>query len=233
VTAKTKRRVFIALVVAALALPAETILLKALSSPTADDAAQSWVTGLSTADLVRESGRIQGYPFAYRRAIMGALTPELRSHVWRSHIYSYIQTYSSLDADAVAALMAAAAAASPDAFSQPSDATRAQASAAASDVEARLGREVAEFLLHRLGPKDGQFASLEPVTDKIARLVRQSFVAMAFIEDCDCNMDFGCGGGMYCSDTTACRTVESWPACGWFWNETCDGLCKAGFPSGG
>jgi hypothetical protein len=234
VTAKTKRRVFIALVVAALALPAETILLKALSSPTAEDAAHAWVSGLSAGQRIREAGRIQSYPFAYRRALMGVLTPDMRSTVWKAHIYAYIQTHADvLDDDALAALEAAAAAASPETFDAPSAASRAQAAAVAVQVEARLGREVAEYLLYRLGPKDGQAATIEPIVDKLAGLLRRTFVAMAFIEECDCNMEFGCGGGMNCKDTIACTVIETWPACGWWWNETCNGLCIAGLPGGG
>ena len=58
-----------------------------------------------------------------------------------------------------------------------------------------LGREDAEYLFARLGPRDGQFASIEPVGMRLTNWVRGLFVAMADVEDCDCNVDFGCDIG--------------------------------------
>ena len=82
-TSKTRRRVFVCMVVAALTLPAESILLKALETPTVDGAAQAWVTSLPPDVLTGAAGSIQSFPFAYRRQIMTALSPWLRSRVWR------------------------------------------------------------------------------------------------------------------------------------------------------
>jgi hypothetical protein len=233
VTVQTKRRVLVAFVLAALLLPAEGILLKALQVTSEEQAAEAFVAGLSRAQLHVEAGRITLHKLAYRRAIMRALTPDQRSQVWREHIYAYIRAYPDLPADAVAALEAAAASASTAAFTLPTAETRAATAAAAAQVEAHLGRTVAEYLLYRLGPKDGQYATIEPVSDKLAAWVRETFVLTARIEDCDCNKDFGCESQMFCSDTTACTVDTEWPACGWFWNEDCNGLCKVGLPSGG
>jgi hypothetical protein len=233
-TTKTRRRVFIAVIVAALTLPAETVLLRALSAPAPDDAAQTWASALTEPELDAASDKVQDYTFPYRRAIMKALSPEKRSRVWRTHIARYMKKFPDLDAGAVAALESAIAVASPESFSNPTDATRASVAAVAAEVEARLGKDAARYLLYHLGPTSGTVPAPVSLTDRLAGLVRQSFVALAVIEDCDCNYDWdGCSMANYCSISTACRTDEEWPACGWLWQSICDGLCKAGLPGAG
>src|SRR6187401_1886451 len=91
VTTRTRRTLFVSMLVLALTLPAETILLKALQSPTDAEAIQAWASDLDSAQLATAASRIQTYPFAYRKEILRALTPEQRSGVWRSHIAAYIQ----------------------------------------------------------------------------------------------------------------------------------------------
>ena len=40
-----------------------------------------------------------------------------------------------------------------------------------------IGRDQAEFVLYRLGPRDGTFASLEPLSERAANWVRRAMVA--------------------------------------------------------
>ena len=226
---RTRRRVFVALVALALTLPAESILLKAVSTANQTEAAAAWAADLSGSEIRSAAQHVREYPLAYRREILRKLTGQERSDIWRAHIEGYITAHPELSSEAVAALEAARDAASPEALSAPTAASRGHIAVVASEVQNLLGREVAEYLLYRLGPKDGQFASREPITDKLANYVRQAFVAMAFVEECDCALDFGCQAGMVCRSNLGCTPDNDWPACGWFWNDICDGLCRATF----
>jgi hypothetical protein len=229
VTAKTRHRLIFGLVVVALTLPAESILIKALSAEDAQQAVTQWASGLPPETLEGAAAQIQSFPFAYRRAIMAALSPERRSQVWRHHIAMYIGDHPELDAAAVAALQAAIDVASPEAFASPTAETRAQVDAVGNQVVALIGRDAAEYVLYRLGPRDGTFASLEPTSERLANFVRGTFVLLARTRECDCNMDWGCAGYfVHCQDNTGCPPDNDWPMCGWLWNMVCDGLCYSG-----
>ena len=226
---RTKRRLLVCALVLAFTIPAETILLKAVSTTDTRQAVDLWASGLSADTLDSAAGAIQAYPFLYRRAIMKALSPAKRSQVWRSHIQGYIDSHPGLDGAAVSALRDAIDVASPEAFASRSDTISARVSAVGAQVTAALGKDEADYVLYRLGPRDGTFASLEPIGMKLANWVRKTYVAIARQEDCDCNLGWGCESfGTYCSDTTSCNVDDSWPACGLFWTSNCDGLCKAG-----
>jgi len=228
-TTKTRRTLFVSVLLLALALPAETILLKALQSPTDAVAIQRWATTLDDARLATAASRIQSYPFAYRKEIMRKLTPEQRSSVWRNHITTYIQQHPELASDAVTALNAAVAAVTPDALSRvASKAERLSTTAIAEQVQTLLGKDTAKYLFYTLGPADDTIASREPLTMKLASYVRNHFVVQARQSNCDCASWFGCDvWGTICSTTYYCYSFSSWPACGWWWNYECDGACMA------
>jgi hypothetical protein len=134
-----------------------------------------------------------------------------------------------LDANTASELQAAISLLTPDLLSRPAtDAERTQIHAIAAEVTASLGTATALDLLYYLGPADGTFASAEPITQKLADLVRRSFTLLANGSDCDCNTGWGCGGGG-CSNSTGCNVITSWPACGWLWEDPCDGSCTANF----
>jgi hypothetical protein len=225
--------VIIALVAVALTLPAELVLLQALSNPDPRLAISSWVTGLDAVELESAAAQVQFFPVAYRKEILRALKPEGKSKAIHRHIQSYIDAHPGLDASALVLLEAAKAFARPEVFEQPTAADRASAQTIGEQAVALLGREDAEFLFARLGPRDGLFASAEPVSMRLTNWVRGLFVAMADAEDCDCNVDFGCDTTMYCKSGTGCTVDSDWPACGWFWMQDCNGVCRLGLPSGG
>jgi hypothetical protein len=226
VTTRTRRTLFISFLVLALTLPAETILLKALQSPNDITAVQGWVADLDSAELTSAANQIQSYPFLYRKEIMRALTPDARSSVWRNHIATYIRQHPELGSDAVNALNAAIAVATPHALSADATKTEVAASVAVGEqISTLLGRDTAKYLLYYLGPVDGTFASREPLTMKLASFVRSHFVVLA--ESCDCAMYFGCDiWGGECTQSTWCDSNSAWPACGWLFNSTCDALCR-------
>jgi hypothetical protein len=211
-----------------LTLPTETILLKALTTPNPKQAAQQWVQSLTPSQLSSAASSIQSYPFVYRKAIMAALSPAMQSWVWQSYLENYLAANPNLDANTTSELQAAIALLTPDLLSRSATSVeRAQIHAIAAEVTAALGTQTALDLLYRLGPPDGTFASAEPVTQKLADLVRRSFTLFANSSDCDCNTGWGCDGGGNCSGSTGCNVINSWPACGWLWEDPCDGSCAS------
>ena len=234
VTASTRKRVIVALVAVALTLPAELVLLQALSNPDSRLAIKSWVAGLDAAELDSAAAQIQSFPVAYRRAIAKALSADRKAGVLQRHIQKYIDGHPALDSSALVLLETARAFVRPTLFERPTAADRAAAQVIGEQAVTLLGREDAEYLFARLGPRDGQFASVEPVGMRLANWVRGVFVAMADdAVDCDCNIDFGCDTNETCKAGSGCVVDTDWPACGWFWLQDCDGLCRVALPGGG
>jgi hypothetical protein len=225
----TTSLVTIALTVA-LTLPLEVVLLEALTTTSTEQAVYEWVADLSTTELDQVAAQIGFYPVAYRKEIMRALSPVRRSQVWRDHIRTYAAERPWLPADALPVLEAALTLATPEALSAPTDASRAQIRLVAEQVEAMLGREEAEYVLYRLGPRDDlQVASAEPLRMRLANYVRSLMVAQADLPACSCAIDWGCDGySTHCSSLSECEPDEEWPMCGWLWQETCDGRCASG-----
>jgi hypothetical protein len=219
----------VAAIAVLLALPTETVLLKALTNPTPKAAAKQYVSSLTPDQLSAAASSIEAYPVVYRRAIMTALMPPVQAQVWQNHIAAYLAANPGMDPAAVSALQDAIALISPQLFTgPPTDAERAQIHAIAGEVTATLGQDVALNLLYNLGPADGTFVSAEPVTEKLADFVRKTFTLYADASSCDCNVGWGCEGGTYCASGTGCSVVTSWPACGWLWDDPCDGQCANG-----
>jgi hypothetical protein len=234
VTTRTRRRLFLCAVIAALSLPAEFILLKAVTvSPTA--ASEQWVGSLLQTNLLRAADEIQNYPLQYRKDIMKRLTPGQRKDVWVNHIATYRDARPELSAEQVDALNAAIGAAAAT-FTNPGDDTRAATRVVAERVQELFGADVAEYLMYRLGNKNTLIlASALPWHQKLADTVRDRFVVQADgAGDCWCNDAFGCDllALTWCDGAVTCTIDNRWPACGWFWDETCDGVCKIGGISG-
>jgi len=214
----------------ALTLPVEVVLLEALTTSSTDAAVYEWVADLSADELNRVADQIVFYPELYRKEVLRALRPDRRAEVWRDHIRTYIAERPGLSADVLPVLEAAIALLTPRALSTPSDADRAQARLVAQQVEDLLGREEAEYLLYRVGPRDDQqVASAEPLQMRLANYVRSLMVVEARTVSCQCNLEFGCDGfSTHCSSLLECTPDEEWPMCGWMWQEVCDGRCAAG-----
>lgn len=229
-TVKTRRRLVICVVALAVTLPAESILLQALATSDEKEVARTWVQSLPPDQVRGAASAIEAFPFAYRREIMRALSPAERAKVWRDHIASYITSHPDLDISVVALLSNAASLATPDEFAAPSDEGRQQIGIIAEQTKILLGTEDTLDLFYRLGPKEVGFASAVPVTQQLANFIRGRFVVQANADDCDCSTSFGCdgGGAAHCQGGVSCNRDETWPMCGWLWNQVCDGLCSAG-----
>jgi hypothetical protein len=229
VTPQTRRRVLVAFVVLALTLPAETILLKALQSPDDASAARKWVASLNSVELIEASDRVNGYSFVYRREIMRALPAEQRAATWRNHFRKYAQAHPELTGTQRDVLAAAAEAATAQTISAPTAEQRASLTALADQMVSVLGQEAAEYLLVWMGPRETAFsASLEPLTLKLASMVRGSFTLLAQDPSCDCDLEFGCYGYYeHCMTEPYCNPDLNYPMCGWWWNDPCNGICGA------
>ena len=227
-TTRSRRWIVTCVVVLGLTLPLETVLLQAIATPDSKTAVRTYVSRLSSADLLQAADRIQEYPLLYRREIMRALSPDWRAAIWRGHIRMYLAGHPDLRADAVPVLETLALLATPKMFDNPTDADRKQVQLLAEQVKSLIGKDEAEFVLYRLGGKDGTFASAEPLSMRFANYVRGVMIAMARAEDCECSTEFGCDAGSDCRGGTGCTIDNDWPACGWFWHSECDGTCRAG-----
>jgi len=230
VTIRTRRRLILCAIVAALTLPAELILVKAVTVD-AKTASDQWVSALSDKSLVAAAEHIQDFPFQYRKDIMARLSTEKRAEVWVTHIARYRDARPELSSEQVDALNAAIAAAEAT-FAHPGDDTRAATKIVAERVQELFGAEVTEYLMHRLGNKTTlMLASAVPWHQKLSDAVRSRFVVNAEdAGDCWCNADFGCDiiAWTWCDGSVTCTIDDRWPACGWFWDEVCDGVCKIG-----
>ena len=227
-TAKTRRRVIACLIAVGLTIPAETILLQALATPNAKQAIRDWATSLTPAELLSAGDAIQSYPVLYRREIMRASSPGRRAEIWRDHIQAYLESHPHLSSDAIPVLQAGMALMTATLFSKGGDNQRRETQLIADQISAILGRSEAEYLFYRLGPRDEQIASLEPLGMRLTNYVRDLIVVLANAEDCDCSSEWGCEGyGSACRTSVSCNVDSEWPSCGWLWNEDCNGLCNS------
>jgi hypothetical protein len=228
VTAKTRRRLMVCFIAVALTLPIETVLLRALSSSTSQDA-RGWADSLSDASADSASASIQSLPFEYRKALMRKLGPGQRAKVWQSHIRGYIAQNSRLDASTQALLYNAASLATPENFGNAGADVRSEMAIVAEQVAVVLGRDTAEYLFYYIGDKDRKaLASSLPISQQLAEFVRGTFIVQAAREDCDCSTQFGCDVPYHCDGNQDCIKDEEWPMCGWWWNQECNGLCMPG-----
>lgn len=231
-TNRTRRRLVLCAVVAALTLPAEFVLIKAVTTD-AQSASQQWAESLPEQSLATVARDIQQYPFNYRKEIMARLAPPQRAQVWADHIAAYRDARPELSSEQVDALNDAIAAAQDlmMASNQSRATARANTHLVAERVKELFGVEAADYLLYRLGNTTTlMLANAAPWHLKLADFVRERFVVQAREEGgCSCSLDFGCDllSMTYC-DATACAIDDRWPMCGWFWNDPCDGVCKVG-----
>ena len=229
-TPKTRRRVFLSVLLLALALPTEVMMLRVLATPSQQDAVERWVSTLDTAELNDAVSEIQAYPFVYRKELMRRLSADGRAFVWRRHIRRYVDAHPELDRATRDLLRAAQAAVTVDLFTgEPSEKSRASIRAVGEQVTATLGRDTAAYLLINLGAAEVKSESAEPIAMRIENWLRGTFTALARADDCDCSTNWGgCGGGDSCINWYYCAPDYNWPMCGWLWSETCDGLCRVG-----
>ena len=232
-TASTRNRLMLCAIVGLITIPAEALLLPVARTPSASVAAVEWTAGLDTAELRSAAANIDAYPPIYRRAIMGALSPEDRSNAWREFFQEYVDSHPSLTPEQVTVVREAIDLASPAAFSQPMPEDLKQR---IGDVFAKankvLGANTANELFVTLGPKQLQRASALPISQQLADRVRSWRVVSASEESgCNCNIDIDTcdllpDPIMVCSELFTCEFDLYWPMCGPLWSWACTGWCK-------
>lgn len=231
-TARTRGRVMLCLILGLVTLPAEAILLPVARTPNPAVAADEWVERL-TADEVRAAADdIDAYPLVYRRSIMSQLDPQDRAEVWRAYMQRFLRRERSLTQPQVEVLQRALALMTSESFTPPlaSD-TREQITAVFEDALALLGPKTTNELFVTLGPKQLTRASALPWTQQLADRVRSWRVADARIPDCNCNIDIDTcdisfDPWLQCSEIYSCEFDLDWPMCGPLWSWACTGWCK-------
>jgi hypothetical protein len=235
-TASTRSKLLLSLVIGLITIPAEALLLPVARTPNAAAAAVEWTAGLSSTELRDAASHIDAYPGLYRRAIMGALSPADRSTSWRTFFRSYVASHPSLSTEQVAVINEAIDAATPDAFSLPVPTpTKERISRVFTKAEKVLGKQAATELFVTMGPKQAMGASALPLRQQLADRVRSWRVVSAAEEDvvyCNCNIDIdtcdilSTDPWLVCSELYTCEFDLNWPMCGPFWSWACTGWCK-------
>ena len=233
-TASTRRGLLLCLVVGLIALPAEALLLPVARTPNPIEAAVEWSASLDAAELREAAANIEAYPPVYRKAIMGALTPDDRSSAWRQFFQDYLDGNPSLTPDQVAVVRDAMDVASPAAFGRGLSAeTRQRITDVFARAEKVLGPNAAKELFVTLGPKQSLKANALPLRQQLADSLRSWRVANATSEssDCNCNVEIDTcdlmpNPWLACSELYTCNFDMDWPMCGPLWSWACTGWCK-------
>lgn len=231
-TASTRSRLMVLAIVGLITIPAEAMLLPVARTPDASAAAVEWAAGMDRDELVAAANEIDAYPALYRRAIMGALTPEDRSNAWRQFLQRHIDTHPTLTTAQVAVLKDAIDVASPEAFTVSMPAPlRARISEVFTKATTALGPKAATELFVTLGPKELTRANALPLTQRVADQVRSWRVVNAGMSECNCNIEIDTcdllpDPWLQCSEQFTCTFDLEWPMCGPLWSWACTGWCR-------
>ena len=233
-TASTRNKLMLCLVIGLIALPAEALLLPVARTPNAAAAAVEWTASLDPEELREAAANIDAYPSLYRRAIMGALTPADRSTAWREFLVNYRGSNTELTADQRAVIDEAIAIVSPDTFVAPVNADLKERIGKVFEKALTVfGKQTATELFVTLGPKELTRANALPLTQRLADKVRSWRVVSADSDPiyCNCNIDIDTCDLMpdpwlRCSELYTCEFDLVWPMCGPFWAWACTGWCK-------
>lgn len=220
----TNRRFILAIVLVALTLPAEWILVKAMSTDAATESAQ-WAETLPQSSLQLAAESLEDYPYEYRREILRRLDTRGRIAAWTAVIVRYRDSHPELE-DAQVDILNTAIETVRVTLSNPGPQTASLARFVGERAEAILGKEVARELLHQAGPLRVRFFSASlPWHLRATDFVRTRLVVQADAAACNCNVEFGCGNGNDCVSGIGCTVETDWPACGWLWLQDCNGSC--------
>jgi hypothetical protein len=222
-------------IVGLITVPVEAMLLPVARTPDPAAAAVEWTGGLDTAELHDAAANIEAYPPVYRRAIMGALSPDGRAQAWREFFEEYIGAHPWLDVEQVTILRDAIAVATPEAFTlSMSPEQRKRIGDVFERANKSLGKNIATELFVTLGPRQLQGASALPLRQQLADRVRSWRVVSAQkteYPDCNCNIEIDTcdllpNPWLKCSELYTCNFDLDWPMCGPLWSWACTGWCR-------
>ncbi len=227
---RTRRRLILCVVIAALTLPLDFILVRAATTD-AQTLASQWADSLTEPELAAAADMVDLYPLEYRREIMANLNVDQRAKAWVRHLERYRDARPELSTEQVDAINAAIAI-TPVALTSPTAENREATRVIAERIIEVLGADVADYLLHRLGARETRvLVNAAPWHHRLTNFARQAFVVSAMDGDgCNCNVDYGCDllSLSWCDGNESCDIDNRWPACGWLWNDPCNGVCKIG-----
>jgi hypothetical protein len=118
-SAPTRNRLMMCLVIGLITLPAEALLFPVARTPNPTVAAAEWTASLDPTELRAAASNIDAYPSPYRRAIMTALPPADRAEAWRGYFHAYISSHPELTAEQLAVMNESIGVITPDAFAAP------------------------------------------------------------------------------------------------------------------
>lgn len=236
-TASTRSKLMMCLVVGLITLPAEALLLPVARTPNPVVAATEWAASLDAAELREAASNIDAYPSHYRKAIMSGLTPADRADAWRAFFVQHIEANPSLTPDQIEVLNEAIALVTPEAFVAPvKPELKDQIGRVFGKAQKVLGKVTATELFVTLGPKQLSRPNALPLTQRIADNVRSWRVVSAQSggDDpayCQCNVEIDTcdlmpNPWLQCSEQYVCEFDLVWPMCGPLWSWACTGWCK-------
>lgn len=229
----TRRWVYLAVFLSAFVVPIGITTTDLILLPTGGDAARSWAAGLPQGQVDLAAVHLSDYPRAYRRALIGRMSPSAVAVAWRSHMSGFIRDHRDLKVEQVAAIRTSIALISPEVFVPRPDPERVAAIRfAAARVRFVLGDRAARELFTELGPARVTSTSVLPLRIRLAEALRSRLVLEADGPDCQCADDlWGCSLGMHCqAGADGCNPDTTWPACGLLWLDDCIGMCKLNDP---
>jgi hypothetical protein len=243
-TARTRHRLIVLLLLALVTLPAEAVVLPALRTPTLNGAAAEWAAALSPEARRAAGDDIRSYPYDFRLALMALYSPEERQQTWIGNFQNYENEHPAIGPQQRYVIEHAIQFIrdNPDLFSGEPAAQdiRDRLNAIYSVSVAVLGQRTARELFYRLGPDKMSGAQVMPLRLRLANRVRQFLVVHASgTSSCECSQggDADCNVGVehtyYCSDVSDCQINADYPMCGPLWSYACVGLCHWNPPSGG
>ena len=231
-TASTRSRLMVCAIVGLITIPAEALLLPVAKTPNAAEAAIEWTASLDTEELRAAAAEIEAYPVHYRRAIMGALSPEDRSDAWRLFFENYLTQHPELTGEQVAVIRDVHALATADVFrSTMSPELKTRIGDVFAKAQKVLGATASNELFVTLGPKQMQRASALPYRQQLADRVRAWRTVSADAGDCNCNIEIDTcdllpDSILRCSELFTCDFDLRWPMCGPLWSWACTGWCR-------
>ncbi len=228
-------RLVLAVGIAAVLGPLGATIAAVVDSRPVSVRAKDWVVAHSSS-LPSTIEAIQQYPIAYRRAIFSALTPAVRSALWRQQLTHFLQT-AMLTVEQRAFVEKFIQLADEKAYSQVS-ATTGPLTNVCRDI-ARLFPEEQRSVFGVLGSTTDVNEGLisEAGWIRLTERFRQSYIVQAAgksvgrqVPWCTCNVGpYNCSCGSCGVPQAGCDTTDWGCGCGWLYQ--CNGQCIAPSPS--
>ncbi|MEQ0562145.1 bacteriocin fulvocin C-related protein [Amycolatopsis sp. NEAU-NG30] len=182
-----------------------------------------------TGRLPQTYDEVTALPMADRRAVIGALTPRVRSNLWVEQISRYRKTHSNLSKEQASVLDQASALASVESIFQSRAVEDPAIDKQLQELQrvaiAAFGKEEAGKILATLGAAD--------VNSNASMSMQAQSIPLAGGGPLSCNCsresDFcaiaclGCAGCQGRPTNGVC--VTGYPGCGLLYNYACDGMC--------